>query len=87
MSQATIYVGNISFNTSQEGLQDHFGKFGDISEVKIIIDRETGNSRGFAFVTFAAPSAAQAALVADNQDLDGRKIRVNLAKPMKRANG
>lgn len=87
MSQSTIYVGNISFNTSQEGLEDHFGKYGDITEVKIITDRETGNSRGFAFVTFATPASAQSALVADNQDLDGRKVRVNLAKPMKRAKG
>ena len=83
MSNNKIYVGNLSFNTNEEGLNSEFSAYGDITETKIIVDFETGKSRGFAFVTFGSDDAAQASLEKDGQELDGRKLRVNIAEDKK----
>lgn len=80
MSNSKIYVGSLSYDASSEDLQDFFGKFGEIADVKLIIDREKNRSKGFAFITFADQSGAQAALAADGEEMMGRKIRVNLAR-------
>lgn len=75
-----IYVGNLSYRTDQEGLSAHFSQFGAITEAVVITERGTGRSKGFGFVTFDSPEAAQAALALDGQDLDGRGLRVRIAE-------
>lgn len=79
MSNSKIYVGSLAYSVSSDDLSDFFGKFGEIAEVKLIIDRETNRSKGFAFITFAEDKSAQDALSADGQEIQGRKIRVNIA--------
>ncbi|KAJ5801516.1 uncharacterized protein N7518_003584, partial [Penicillium psychrosexuale] len=75
-----IYVGNLSWHTSDESLRAAFGEYGNIVDSIVMVDRETGRSRGFGFVTFSSAEEAEAAINALNeQDLDGRRIRVNLA--------
>ncbi|KAJ5463274.1 Nucleotide-bindingalpha-beta plait [Penicillium sp. IBT 31633x] len=75
-----IYVGNLSWHTSDESLRAAFGEFGNIVDSIVMVDRETGRSRGFGFVTYSSAEEAEAAIQALNeQDLDGRRIRVNLA--------
>ena len=77
-----IYVGNLNFDTSEAALRDAFGEFGEIEEVVIISDRETGRSRGFGFVTMPDDGQAKAAIEAMNgQSLDGRSLNVNEARP------
>lgn len=77
-----IYVGNLSFDTTEAKLSELFGQHGDLAEVAIITDRETGRSRGFAFVTMSDDAQAQAAIDATNgSELDGRTLNVNQARP------
>lgn len=77
-----IYVGNLSFNTSDRELASLFAKHGQVEKAHVITDRDTGRSRGFGFVEMASPEAAQSAISAlDGADLDGRSLTVNLAKP------
>lgn len=80
MNQPKIYVGNLSYNTTEATLEETFGVHGTITELKLITDRETGRSKGFAFITFETQAQAEAALVLNDTNLDGRNIRVNLAK-------
>ncbi len=77
-----LYVGNMSFKTTEADLRDAFGKFGTVTDVYIANDRETGRPRGFAFVTFATADESKAAIEKMNgADLDGRALTVNEAKP------
>ena len=77
-----IYVGNLSFRTDDEGLRSTFAEFGDVASAKVIMDRETDRSRGFAFVEMENDAEAESAINALNgADLDGRSLRVNEAKP------
>ena len=77
-----LYVGNMSFKTSEADLRDAFGKFGAVTDVYIATDRETGRPRGFAFVTMGTADEAKAAIEKMNgADLDGRQLTVNEAKP------
>lgn len=77
-----IYVGNLSYNTTQATLEEQFGAHGQVEEVAIINDRETGRPRGFAFVTMANNEAGQQAIEAMNGlELDGRTLTVNEARP------
>ena len=87
MSQAKIYVGNLSYSTTQDDLEDKFSQFGEIAEVKLITDFQTGRSKGFAFITFAEDSSAQEAVSLNETDLDGRNIRVSIAKEDNRRSG
>jgi RNA recognition motif-containing protein len=83
-----IYVGNLSFNTSTQDLEDLFGEFGTVQSANIIEDRETGRSRGFAFVEMSSNEEAQAAISALNgKDMDGRSLTVNEAKPREEGGG
>jgi RNA recognition motif-containing protein len=76
-----IYVGNLSFNTNQNSLRDAFAEFGEITDVHVVSDRETGQSRGFAFVTMGTnDSAARAIEQMNGAMLDGRPLRVNEAE-------
>jgi RNA recognition motif-containing protein len=76
-----LYVGNISFDTSEDRLRDAFAEFGDVEEVAVITDRDTGRPRGFAFVTMRDDNAARAAIDGLNgKELDGRSLNVNEAR-------
>ncbi len=77
----SIYVGNISFETTDEQLRDLFSAHGDVKSVKLINDRDTGKPRGFAFVEMDDDSAEDAITATDGVELEGRSLRVNLAKP------
>ena len=77
-----LYVGNLSFNTTENDLQDAFAAHGPVSEVNLMVDRATGRSRGFAFVTMGTPEGAQAAIASmHGARLDGRELTVNEARP------
>jgi RNA recognition motif-containing protein len=77
-----IYVGNLSYNTTEDDLRAAFGEFGDISKVAVITDKYTGQSKGFGFVEMENDDEANAAMQALNEtDMGGRTIRVNQAKP------
>jgi len=83
-----LYVGNMSFKTSEADLRDAFGKFGTLTDVYIANDRETGRPRGFAFVTFATEEESKLAIEKMNGvDLDGRLLNVNEAKPKEAMGG
>ena len=77
-----LYVGNMSFDTTQDRLQELFEAYGEVTSVNIITDRNTGRSRGFAFVEMATEQAASAAIAAlDGKEVDGRTLTVNEARP------
>ncbi len=76
-----LYVGNLSFNTSSDALRDAFASFGEVTDVPLVTDRQTGQPRGFGFVTMGTSAAAQAAIAGMNgSTLDGRALRVNEAE-------
>ncbi len=77
-----LYVGNLSFETTENDLQDLFEKHGAVNEVHLMMDRMTGKSRGFAFVTMNDDAQANAAMSAINgHELNGRALKVNEARP------
>ncbi len=83
-----IYVGNIPFTSTEDDLRDLFGRHGGVSSVNVIMDRETGRQRGFAFVEMDEASAADDAIRAlDGSDLGGRSIRVNEAQDRRGGGG
>jgi cold-inducible RNA-binding protein len=84
-----LYVGNLSYNTTEDELRDVFSEGGrQVAEVAIIMDRETGRPRGFAFVTMATEADAQAAIEAlDGQQVGGRTIKVNESQDKGRGGG
>ncbi len=76
-----IYVGNLSFHTGSDAVRVAFEKFGAVSDVHLVTDRESGQPRGFGFVTMGTNEAAQGAIAGMNgQNLDGRALRVNEAE-------
>jgi cold-inducible RNA-binding protein len=77
-----LFVGNISFNTTENDLQDAFAAHGTVTEANLMLDRSTGRPRGFGFVTMSSPEEAQKAVEAMNgKSLDGRALTVNIARP------
>ena len=77
-----IYVGNLSYEASEDALREQFAKYGQVDEVAIITDRQTGKARGFAFVTMPDSGQAQAAIAALNgSQFEGRALVVNEARP------
>lgn len=83
-----LYVGNLSFNTSADGVRTAFEQFGTVSDVHLVTDRETGRTRGFAFVTMGSPDeAAKAIQGMDGKTLDGRPLRVNEAEERQQRGG
>lgn len=78
-----LYVGNLSYSTTDESLNGAFAAFGTVASARVIMDRETGRSKGFGFVEFASDEEAMKAVAAmDGQDLEGRNLKVAEAKPM-----
>jgi RNA recognition motif-containing protein len=85
---AKLYIGNLSFNTTTQDLEEMCGEFGTVQSVNIIEDRETGRSRGFAFVEMSSNEEAQSAISALNgKEIDGRSLTVNEAKPREEGGG
>jgi cold-inducible RNA-binding protein len=77
-----LFVGNLSFNTTENDLQDAFAAHGTVTEANLMVDRVSGRPRGFGFVTMATPEEAQKAVEAMNgKQLDGRALTVNIARP------
>lgn len=77
-----LFIGNLNFDTIEADIRTELERFGKVEELKLMLDRETGRSRGFAFATMATPEAGDAAIEGLHEsDLDGRQIKVNEAKP------
>jgi cold-inducible RNA-binding protein len=76
-----IYVGNLAFSTDEDALREAFTQFGAVEKVSVITDRETGRSKGFAFVTMVEDEQAKTAIAGlDGKEIEGRTIKVNLAR-------
>jgi RNA recognition motif-containing protein len=83
-----LYVGNLSFNTGSDAIRDAFSRFGEVTDVHLVTDRQTGQPRGFGFVTMGTGESAQAAISGMNgSSLDGRDLRVNEAEERQGAGG
>ena len=83
-----LFVGNLSFNTTENDLQDAFAAHGIVTEANLMMDRASGRPRGFAFVTMGSPEEAQKAIDAMNgATLDGRNLTVNEARPKEERSG
>jgi RNA recognition motif-containing protein len=83
-----LFVGNLSFNTTENDLQDAFAAHGTVIETNLMMDRETGRPRGFGFITMSSPEEAQKAIDALNgKEIDGRALTVNVAKPREERSG
>src|SRR3989338_5146018 len=82
MDKKKLYVGNLPWSANEQSLKDMFSPFGEITEAIVIMDRYTGRSKGFGFVTFANEADAEKAIAEmSNKEIEGRKIMVNIAKP------
>ncbi len=83
-----IYVGNLPYSVTDSTLESNFAEFGGVSSAKVMMDRETGRSKGFGFVEMASAEVAQAAIKAlHGMSVDGRSIVVNLARPREEGQG
>jgi cold-inducible RNA-binding protein len=88
MENSKLFVGNLTFNTTENDLQDLFAAHGTVVEAKLMMERETGRPRGFGFVTMGTPQEAEAAIAALNgKSVDGRALTVNIAKPREERSG
>ncbi|MDB6114718.1 MAG: recognition motif protein [Lacunisphaera sp.] len=82
MSNSKLYVGNLSFNTTEAELRSHFEQFGSVTDTYVAMDKMTGRPRGFAFVTMGTPDEAKMAIEKTNGvELGGRALQVNEARP------
>jgi cold-inducible RNA-binding protein len=82
MNSSKLYVGNLAYSVRDEDLQQQFGAHGNVVSAKVMMDRETGRSKGFGFVEMGSPAEAQAAIQALNgQSMGGRALTVNEARP------
>ncbi|KAF3438064.1 hypothetical protein FNV43_RR20820 [Rhamnella rubrinervis] len=80
MSSSKLFIGGISYQTDEQSLREAFAKYGEVVDARIIVDRDTGRSRGFGFITYTSSEEASSAIQAlDGQDLHGRRVRVNYA--------
>ncbi len=82
MNEKRLFVGNLSYQTMENDLQDYFSQAGAVTSVNLMIDKMTGKSRGFAFVEFATPEEAKKAVEQfHNKEFQGRALTVNVARP------
>jgi RNA recognition motif-containing protein len=83
-----LFVGNLSYNTTENDLHDAFAAHGTVVEANLMVDRMSGRPRGFAFVTMSTPEQAQKAIEALNgASMDGRNLTVNIARPKEERSG
>jgi cold-inducible RNA-binding protein len=83
MAANKLFVGSLSFNTTDAELAEAFAKAGTVVSAKVIMDRDSGRSKGFGFVEMSTDEEAQEAIrLLGDQELDGRRLTVNIAKPM-----
>ncbi|HMJ07947.1 MAG TPA: RNA-binding protein [Pyrinomonadaceae bacterium] len=83
-----LYVGNLSFNTTNQDLNDLFGEVGTVESANVVEDRDTGRSRGFGFVEMSSAAEAETAIAQLNgKEVDGRELKVNEAKPQENRSG
>jgi len=89
MQQNKIYVGNFPYSVDESQLRDLFAAYGQIDDLALIMDRETGRPKGFAFITFATQQSAEKALEQNGKDIGGRPLKVNMAteKPARSGGG
>ena len=87
MQKNKLYVGNLTYSVGEDQLRDIFGSYGEIDEITVIKDRDTGRSKGFAFITFNTVEDAEKALEQNGQEYEGRSLRVNVAKERTDRNG
>lgn len=80
MSQNKLYVGNLPYSVTEDELQKHFEEFGEVLDINLIKDRETGRAKGFGFVTMDSQQAAENSLSLNGKEVGGRAIRVNEAR-------
>ncbi len=76
-----LYVGNLPYSATEEGINALFSQYGELESVNLIIDRDTGRAKGFGFVEFKSQSDAEKALELDGKDFEGRTLKVNMARP------
>src|SRR3954469_7267866 len=82
MSQSRLFVGNLSYQTMENELQEYFSQAGIVSSVNLMMDKFTGKSRGFAFIEFSSPTEANKAVeMFHNKEFQGRQLTVNIARP------
>ena len=80
--QNKLFVGNLSYDLTEDGLKQFFSQVGEVTDVVIIMDREKNRSKGFGFVTMSSEEEAQKAIEELNgQDLEGREIKISIARP------
>ena len=82
--QNKLFIGGLAWGTREDTLQTFFEEIGEVVSAKVVMDRDTGRSRGFGFVEMATEELAKAALAFDGKELDGRVIHVSLARPQDR---
>ena len=83
-----LYVGNLTYSTTNDSLEEMFSAFGEVRSAQVVMDRETGRSKGFGFVEFSDSQAASAAIAAMNgKDVGGRSLTVNEARPREERSG
>lgn len=87
MQQNKLYVGNFPYSVDEAQLRQMFSEYGEISELALIMDRDTGRPKGFGFITFATQSAAEKALELNGRDVGGRALKVNIATDKPRGAG
>lgn len=89
MKQNKLYVGNFPYTVDEEQLRELFSPYGEIEDLALIKDRDTGRPKGFGFITFASQQSAEKALELDGNDLGGRPLKVNIAteKPARGGGG
>ena len=88
MSNSKLFVGNLSYNVTENDLQDTFAAHGTVVEANLMMDRVSGRPRGFGFVTMGSPEEAEAAIQALNgKELEGRALTVNIARPREERSG
>ena len=85
--QNKLYVGNLPFSVDESQLREIFSQYGEISDLALIMDRDTGRPKGFGFITFANQQSAEKALEQNGKDMGGRPLRVNIATDKPRTGG
>lgn len=80
MNNSKLYVGNLPFSSTEADVEALFSSYGEVVDVKIITERDTGRSRGFGFVTFGSQKDAEEALTLNGHDMNGRRLVVNVAR-------